>query len=60
MAFYHSGEFLKYEAILKCPFAHPTVAFRTKIIENEKFYDEALPVLEDYNLWLDLLISKNI
>ena len=58
MAFYHSGEFLKYEAILKCPFAHPTVAFRSEIVET--FYDESLPVLEDYNLWLDLLFTKNI
>ena len=58
MALYHSGEFLKYQTILKSPFAHPTVAFRTKIVPVEfNLYDEKLPVLEDYGLWFDLILN---
>ena len=62
-------EILGYLALLSCPFAHPSIAFRTssllkilKVDENENYenlYSENVGSLEDYELWLRLLFPEN-
>lgn len=45
--------------MLRCPFAHPTIVYRTKFLKSlntKKLYPE-LP-LEDYNLWMKLLFAE--
>lgn len=54
MSICQTGEFLKYQSLLKCPFAHPTVVFRASRI-TKKLYDENYALLEDYGLWLKLI-----
>lgn len=47
---------IRLEAIMRSPFAHPTVMIRKKILDKYNLqYSKEYLLLEDYKLWTDLL-----
>lgn len=48
---YQSDEAIKIDMMFKCPFVHPSVMMRSKLIKQLK-YDPASEKAEDYDLWI--------
>ncbi len=51
---------IKQSILYKNPLAHSSVLMRTAGIDHLKGYDESLPFLEDYDLWLRMAVMWKI
>ena len=47
---------IRWTALFKCPFGHPTVMFRRDLLDAlDQWYDESFPIAEDYELWTRMI-----
>jgi glycosyltransferase involved in cell wall biosynthesis len=47
---------LRWESLLQCPFAHPSVMMRRDVLrKNDLTYDDSFVPVEDYELWTRIL-----